>query len=310
MKPLLITSYVNPDLDGVACMIAYQELLRDTGEPVEITIFGEPQDEARWALGYFRIEAPPRLENARAYDRVVLVDASDPVDLEGKVPPKHVSEIIDHRKNNDAGKFANAKVQIEFVGAAATLIAERFFEKNILPSEKSAALLAAAIISGTSNFLGIATDRDKSAFSRLNEIAKLPVGFAQEMFLAKSDLSGAKLVETIAADWKHSVMHGKGVGAGQIEMIGTEELIAQRTPEILEAMRTEQKELGEDFGFLNLIDLENGTTFLFAEEPPSKALLESALGITFEGPIAKIGKVLMRKQITPLVKQVIENMQH
>ena len=98
MKPLLITSYVNPDLDGVACMIAYQELLRDTGEPVEITIFGEPQDEARWALGYFRIEAPPRLENARAYDRVLRIarTIADLADDDTLAAP-YVAEALQYR---------------------------------------------------------------------------------------------------------------------------------------------------------------------------------------------------------------------
>ena len=28
MRPILVTCYVNPDLDGVACVIAYGELLQ------------------------------------------------------------------------------------------------------------------------------------------------------------------------------------------------------------------------------------------------------------------------------------------
>ena len=48
MNPILITGYVNPDLDGVAGTIAYCEYLNKTGKNAVVGIFDEPQDEAKY----------------------------------------------------------------------------------------------------------------------------------------------------------------------------------------------------------------------------------------------------------------------
>ena len=40
MKSILVTCYENPDLDCVACAIAYSEFLQKTGKPAVAAIFG------------------------------------------------------------------------------------------------------------------------------------------------------------------------------------------------------------------------------------------------------------------------------
>ena len=70
-------------------------------------------------------------------------------------------EVVDHRAVNEADKFQNAKIQIEMVGSAATLIAEKFLHATTSTSPESAALLYSAIISNTINFqANVTTDRD------------------------------------------------------------------------------------------------------------------------------------------------------
>ena len=49
-------------------------------------------------------------------ERVVILDASEPVHLEGRLVSEQVIEVIDHRKVNEAYRFTNAKIQIELVG--------------------------------------------------------------------------------------------------------------------------------------------------------------------------------------------------
>ena len=46
MKPVFTTSYVDPDLDGVACVIAYAELLNATGVTATACVMGQPTVEA------------------------------------------------------------------------------------------------------------------------------------------------------------------------------------------------------------------------------------------------------------------------
>jgi len=258
MKPILVTCYVNPDLDGVAGAIAYVEFLQKTGKSAFVGIIGEPHDEAKYILDRFGFEYPPIIKNADNFDEVILVDTSDLNGLEGKIPAEKVIEIIDHRKVHEADKFPKAKVQIELVGAAATLIAEKFIQNKVDISKESATLVYGAIISNTLNFKGsVTTDRDKVAAEWLNKVAKLPEDFWKDLFIAKSDLSDNKLTDRINDDFAWFVMGGKKVGIAQIEMIGAKKLIDERGIEIIQTLENLKKKMNLDFVFQNIIELEN-----------------------------------------------------
>ncbi len=307
MKPILITCYVNPDIDGVAGAFAYAEFLMNAGKTCEMRVIGEVHEEARYVLDRFNIQRPIVIPNADAYNEVIIIDASDLHGLEGKIAPEKVIEIIDHRKIHEAEKFPNAKVQIELVGAAATLIAEKFMEKNIEISKESAILLYAAIISNTLNFKGaVSTDRDMRVSKWLNKTAQLPAPFISELFTAKSDLSGEKLKERIEGDFAWFIFGEKRLGIGQIEMIGGNTLIKEREAEILESLETIKKRMNLDYIFLNIIELEELKNILVADDILIKTLLEKILGLTFQGAIAETPSMLMRKQIVPLLKEELE----
>ena len=210
MKPILITCYVDPDLDGIAGAVAYEEFLKKIGKNVFAAIIGKPHDEAKYVLDRFHITYPKTISDADDFDSVILVDTSDLNGLEGKVAPEKVVEIIDHRKVYEADKFPNAKTQIELVGASATLIAEKFIKNKINISQESATLLFSAIISNTLNFKGsVTTKRDKAAAAWLNNVSKLQDGFWKELFIAKSCLSGKKIQKRIKDDFAWFVMGGK-----------------------------------------------------------------------------------------------------
>lgn len=307
MKPVLITCYVNPDLDGVAGAIGYAEFLSKTGKTCEAGIIGELHDEPKYMLDRFGFPYPQSIPNADNYDEVILVDASDLNGLEGKIAPEKVIEIIDHRKVHEADKFQNAKVQIEFVGAATTLIAEKFMQNNIPISKESATLIYGAIISNTLNFKGtVTTDRDKKAAEWLNQVAQLHQSFARELFVAKSDLSGAKLAERIESDFAWFTMGSKKVGIAQIEMIGATKLIDERGSEITQTLDKIKSEMNLDFVFQNTIELEEPKNLFVTDNEPTKALLKKVLNAKFSGIVATRPNLIMRKQIVPLLKEELE----
>jgi manganese-dependent inorganic pyrophosphatase len=307
MKPILITGYVNPDLDAVAGTIAYCEFLNKTGKSAVVGVLGEPHEEARYILDHYNIPYPDVISNADNFDKVILVDASDLIGIEGKISPEKVIEIIDHRKVHEADKFPNAKVQIELVGSASTLIAEKLIENNIEISKNSAILLCGAITSNTLNFKGsLTTDRDKKAFEYLNKVAQLSSSFSKELFLAKSDLSGGKLKERILGDLAWFNIGDKKVSIAQIEMIGAQKLIKERCGEIIEIMEEVKKEMGLDIIFQNTIELEECKNYIIANDAKTQNLLEKILGIKFNGKVAEIQNLIMRKQIVPLLKEELE----
>lgn len=218
MHKIITTTYEGPDMDGYGSAVAYAELLRAQGKDATPRIWGTPQLEVRWLLENFGFDQVSSIDETDDSD-VVLLDASEPGDLSGSITVDQVIEIIDHRKLHQAEKFINAKAQIEPVGAAATLVAERFKKAEFEPSKESALLLYAGIISNTQNFLGIATDRDREMAEWLKEVSDAPLDLVRQMFLAKSDLSGSKLKETLYGDSKILNINGKVVGTLQLEII-------------------------------------------------------------------------------------------
>ena len=307
MKPILVTCYVSPDLDGTAGAIAYAEFLTKTGVNCEAGIIGEPHDEAKYIFERFGFAYPKFIPNSDAYNQVIIVDASSLNGLEGKVTPEKVIEIIDHRKINEAEKFPDAKVQIELVGSAATLITEKFIQNTISISKESATLLYGAIISNTLNFKGtITTDRDKKAAQWLNSIIGLKEGFWKELFIAKSDLTGKKLEARIRGDFARFEIGGKKIGIAQIEIIGVKKLLTGRETEIQEVLNKIKAEMDLDLIFQNTIELEGGKNFFITNDTQAKNLLERVFDIKFIGNTAERPNLIMRKQIVPLIMNVLE----
>jgi len=307
MKPILITCYVNPDLDGVAGAISYCEFLQKTGRNVVIGIIGEPHDEVKYIFDRYSFVYPQSILNTDDFDEVILVDASDLNGLEGHITPEKVIEIIDHRKINESDKFPNAKIQIELVGSAATLIAEKFIDSAIGVSKQSATLMCGAIISNTLNFKGgVTTERDKRAVEYLNKTALLSDNFWRDLFEAKSDLTGKKLKERIEGDFAWFSFGGKKFGIAQIEIIGVSKLISERRMEMVEILEQIKSDMNLDFIFQNTIELEECKNFFITKDAQAKDLLERVLNIKFNGFVAERPNLIMRKQIVPLLKEELE----
>src|SRR5262249_43771630 len=154
------------------------------------------------------------------FEKVILVDASETLAFEGKLQFDKVIEIIDHRKTHEAEKFPKAIAQIELVGAAATLIAEKFIEAKVDISKESALFLYGAIVSNTLNFKSkTMTERDTKAAAWLAQHCEVSKNFAYDMFLAKSDLVGEKLEKAMRHDFALFEFGGKRVGFAQLEMV-------------------------------------------------------------------------------------------
>ena len=307
MQQILVTSYLNPDLDGVASVIAYTEFLQKIGKNTTMGIIGKPHDEVEYILNRFGFPYPESITNADNFNEVILVDTSDIGGLEGIISLEKVTEIIDHRNVHEADRFLKAKVQIELVGAAATLVAEKFIKSNIEISEESAILLYGAIISNTLNFKGsVTTSRDKKAATWLNKIAKLPENFWKDLFMAKSDLSDKKLSERIEGDFSWFAIGNKKVGIAQIEMIGAKKLIEERGNNIIQTLEKLKKEMNLDFVLQNTIELEDCKNFFVTNNTKTKELLEKVFGVQFSGISAENSQLIMRKQIVPLLKQELE----
>jgi len=308
MSPILVTCYVNADLDGYAGVVAYAEFLEKNGQNALAGVIGQPHDEVKYVLTRFGLAGAEIITDDQSFNEVILVDASDLNGLEGKIEAAKVKEIIDHRQVNEADKFPNAKTQIELVGAAATLIAEKFKQADIPISKRSALLIYSAIISNTLNFKGsVTTERDKKMAAWLRQFIEVSDDYWRELFSAKSDLSGEKLASRIKRNFAWVVLGGERIGISQLEIIGAAELVRDRGEEIIVALNKIKTDLNLDFVFQNIIELELGKNYLVADDDKIKAILAKVLGLKFNGIVAQRDKLIMRKQIIPLIKEELEN---
>jgi manganese-dependent inorganic pyrophosphatase len=298
--PMIVTAYENPDVDGTACAYAYAEFLNKQGTEALAVVFGVPHREAQFVMKEFKIEGFAKGEEHLA-EKVVLVDASDLRGLSDKLAPNQVIEIIDHRKIHEAEKFPNAKSQIELVGSAATLIAEKFKAASIEPSEEAAALLFSAIVSNTINFQAkVTTDRDQEMAEWLQSFVEIPDDYVHRMFADKSAFT-KNLKETMEDDYA-MFDFGKQVGIAQLEIVDVDNFIDKNKEEIQEALKTLKKEKEMKLCFLTTIDLEKGFNIFVTIDDETEQILSQVLQISFDERKAKREGIIMRKEIIPLLK--------
>lgn len=301
MRNIYITTYVNPDLDGVACAAAYSEFLKIKGISTLLAIFGQPHMEAKFVLKEFNISISYK-NKVEGNDEVILVDASDLNGISKTIDRKNIVEIIDHRPINESDKFINAKVQIELVGAAATLVAERFYKDQIKPSKGSAALLYSAIISNTINFKAkVTTERDKKMAEWLKPIAQIRAGYEREMFVNKSNLKKT-IYRTLYDDFAWFDFETARVGIAQLEIIGAKDFVINNFKKIIESLNIIKQEKECDIIFLTCIDVEKGLNVFVAPDERSKQILKKILNPESVDNILFREGIIMRKEIVPLLK--------
>lgn len=304
---VLITGYSNPDLDAIACAIAYAEFLQNTEEVAIAAFFGIHHREAQFVFNTFAIPQPEDAEKVLQNNPdIILVDASDLRGISNKINPSKVIEIIDHRKINQAENFPNAKTQIDLVGAAATLIAEKFFNKKVEISSTSAALLYSAIISNTANFqANVTTDRDKKMANWLLTKFSIPQGYIHNMFTYKSTFT-EPLLDVINHDFATLEFNDLKIGIGQLEIINVKDFIISQEEIIEASLQKIKEERTLDIIFLSIIDLEKVNNTFIAIDDLAKNLLSKSLNVLFSNNIAIKDGIIMRKTIAPLLKETLQ----
>jgi len=305
MGKIFVTTYTNPDLDGVACAVAYSELLDKRGMRAEAGVFGEINDETGLVMERFRIDAPKKGE-ALVDDskEIVLVDVSSRFGLSNMIELARVTELIDHHKLSMGDELKKARLQIELVGAAATLVGERFLNEKVDISQKSACLLYYAIISNTINLKNsVTTSRDVAMADWLSKRFEFEPDYTEELFRLKSRFK--RPVEIVlSAELARQEFNGKRVGISQVEIVDTAQFIRENPGKIKEVLGNARKEL--DFAFLSCVDIKEYCNRFVVADKESRVFAESLLGVRFRNDLARRNGILMRKEIWPLVKQMLE----
>ena len=195
--------------------------------------------------------------------RIVLVDHNE---VSQSVPGLDQAElvgVIDHHRLADVQTGYPVFVRNETVGSTNTIIATMFQEHGLMPPEKLAGLMAAAIISDTVMFKSpTTTPRDRRMAERLAKIAGLDLDkLGQEVFSASSAEKSADVL--LGTDLKEFNLSDHYVIISQITTMDSASLTA-RKDELLSEMDRIQQERKADMVLVMITDvLREGTELLF-----------------------------------------------
>lgn len=242
--------------------------------------------------------------------QVILVDHNEKSQAADGVENTEILEIIDHHRLGTMETMSPVFFRNQPLGCTATIIFQMYQENQIEISETVAGLLCSAILSDTLMFRSpTCTPADKAAAEYLAKIAGIDVEvYANEMFLAGSDLRNKSEEEIFFQDFKKFSNEDVTFGISQITSLNPEELnmIGKRIKPGLPQFRENQQ---VDMVFFMLTDIvKESTTLLYAGED-AETLLEVLYGHAGgDGSIELPGVVSRKKQLVPELIRAAEQM--
>lgn len=172
------------DIDAYACIISYSELLQKQGiDAVPFSSSKLNESITNSVRAWYSVDLKKYIPTKQ--DQFIIVDSSNPDSLDRQAEIERVEAVLDHRTYfvNRWKSIDLTGVEIDAIGAAATLIYEKWQKSSLSMSDASAKLLLTAIIDNTLGLRSwVTTDRDKRALSNLQKIAKLPKDWEKRYF--------------------------------------------------------------------------------------------------------------------------------
>jgi len=294
----IILPYTNPDLDGVACAVALAHLELNW----VARVIGQIDQETRVVLAVLEINSPPPVTDWKVVRQIWLVDTHHPKQLPPELPNAFVVRITDHHPGGEPERYPNATIQNELVGAAATLVYEKFERANCKMPCGIALLLQAAIASNTLNFRAAATTtRDRKAFDSLRAIQQISDELLEQMQRARSIVLGLDTPTLLRTDFKSFQTASGTVAIAQVEAPGALEVLGRQ--DLSRSLREFAVYAGSAFAVLNLVDTLLNHSAIMSTHSHLAAAIASGLGesVCDDGSI-RTDRLLQRKtDIVPYI---------
>ncbi len=289
------------DIDAYACSIAYAQLLNLLGINAKAVSTANLNNSITKSLRNLNT----KLDNyqIKEDDKYVVVDVSNPDFFDKFVKQENIIKVIDHHVGFE--QYWNDKIMdnanIEFIGAAATLVFEEY-EKNNMQDKMNidvAKLLMAAILDNTLNFTATVTsNRDKRAYKKMQEI----VGCKDfdKLYFNECQLQiEENLEDTIKNDTKT-------------------EKVSENLPRVFAQLTVWNKDfllvniykikqiLGDidDEWMLNIICLQDKRSYIIADNKNMQVKLQYLLESQFDNLIMPLESVMLRKEIIRKAKSI------
>ncbi|MEA4965371.1 MAG: putative manganese-dependent inorganic diphosphatase [Oscillospiraceae bacterium] len=248
-------------------------------------------DQVVGTLSRFHLIRPRR-------KRVVLVDHNE---FSQSVPGLEQAEIlgiIDHHRLADIQTNNPIYMRNEPVGSTATIVAEMYQEKGLMPEEKLAGLIAAAIVADTVIFQSpTCTPRDRRMAERMARIANISLDELGQSIFAASNAPDKPVEDLFFTDFKDFHIAGHHFGVAQITCINSGRML-ERKQEFLDLMARTMEERSYSMMILMLTDvLLVGTQLVYLGDTDT---ISQAFNVEPKNNTIFLPKVVSRKkQVIP-----------
>ncbi|MCA9383033.1 manganese-dependent inorganic pyrophosphatase [Candidatus Dojkabacteria bacterium] len=310
MSKMKVMGHFPPDTDTTCSPIVYAWYLsnyKDT--PAEAVIGGSLNKETTYVLNKFEVETPEIISELTENDQVFIIDTNNPEELLPGYDKATITGLIDHHKLTGGLSTPNPiPITIKIYGCSATIVWEeiRYEVKDEAPKWVFGLLLS-CIISDTLKGASPTTSQDDiDAMNELAELAGLNLDeYADELFAAKSDLSGMSADDILLADSKSYEINGKMVRFSVLETAKPDNVVALRE-ELITGINGLKEKDNTDFIFMFAIDIikEEATAIVATDE--EKEIISKAFDANYTGDTVILpGVVSRKKQIIPSIEPLI-----
>lgn len=297
----LVFGHKNPDTDAIVAAKAYSYLQNKLGADTEAVALGEPNDETKFVLDYFKEDTPRVVKTvANEVDAVMLIDHNEAQQSVDDLKDVQVTHVVDHHRIANFETKAPLYYHAEPLGCSSTIILKEYKQHGVEVPAKIAGMMMSAIISDTLLLKSpTTTDEDVAAVKELAKIAGVDYEkYGLEMLKAGTNLSSKSDDTLISQDAKSFDMNGTQVRIDQINTVDLDEVF-NREAGLRAAIEKQNQENGYDLFLLMVTNILNSDTRLLVVGE-SKSVVEQAFGKKLENDKMELpGVVSRKKQIVP-----------
>ena len=285
--------------------MSWAEFQKQAGNTdVEAVALGEPNDETKFVLDHFKVQAPRVIKTAaNETDHVMLVDHNEFQQSVSDIEDVTIDSVVDHHRIANFHTAAPLFYRAEPVGSTNTVIFEMFQEYGFKISPTLAGLMADTLLLKSPT----ATDKDKKILPEMAKIAGIDLqSYGLAMLKAGTNLAAKSDMDIIEGDAKSFTMGGKSIRIGQVNTVDLNDIYA-RQDELINAMTKEAQAKGYDDFLLIATDIldSNSTGFAVGAD---RDKIASAFNEQFDkdARLALPGVVSRKKQVVPPMQSTFE----
>lgn len=238
MGKILVFGHKNPDTDTICSSLVMADLQAKLGKEIQAVRLGELNKETEYALNYFNVNAPEKIEKLEDGQEVMLVDHNEFVQSAEGIENAKIKMVVDHHKIANFCTSEPLYYIAEPVGCTSTVLYGLYKKYNVEIEKKVAGLMLSAIISDTLLLKSpTCTDIDVRTAKELAQIAEVNMEeYGLEMLKAGTDLSDYTEKELLNLDAKKTEKDGVKYMIAQVNTVSIDDVL-KRQEKLEEAIR-------------------------------------------------------------------------